>query len=104
MGLLTRRRHDDRLRVVAQVSIARMFVAGVLPGLMMIGLSCVTSPAGACVPRQDARDSIVMTLRERLYAARRLFPAWSDRRVMGSIYAAWPRRPKRPSSASWARC
>jgi tripartite ATP-independent transporter DctM subunit len=75
--------------VVAQVSIARMFVAGVLPGLMMIGLfMCYVAGWSLLFPDRTPRDSIIMTLRERLYAARRLFPVLVlIVGVMGSIYA-----------------
>jgi tripartite ATP-independent transporter DctM subunit len=75
--------------VAADVSIARLFIAGILPGLLLISLlmGCImlhawTNPSS--IPPADPKT----TFGEKMYASRRLFPIIAlVVMVMGSIYA-----------------
>lgn len=75
--------------VAADVSIARLFIAGILPGLLLIFLlmGCImlhawNSPAS--IPPADPKT----TFAEKMHASRRLFPIIAlVVMVMGSIYA-----------------
>ncbi len=75
--------------VAADVSIARLFIAGILPGLLLIFLlmGCImlhawTNPSS--IPPADPKT----TFAEKMYASRRLFPIIAlVAMVMGSIYA-----------------
>ncbi|MGH8746566.1 MAG: TRAP transporter large permease [Burkholderiales bacterium] len=74
--------------VAADVSIARLFVAGVLPGLMLMLLFSGYIVVWALINPQriPARDSVT-SLGEKLYAARYLLPAIAlIALVIGSIY------------------
>jgi tripartite ATP-independent transporter DctM subunit len=78
--------------VSAEVSIARLFIAGVLPGLMLVvlfmGYTALWSIFNADQIPQD--DSPPMPLKEKLYMTRRLFPVMGlILFVLGSIYAGW---------------
>ena len=75
--------------VAADVSIARLFVAGVLPGIMLMLLfsGYIVAWALANPDRTPPRD-IVATFGEKLYAARHLVsPVALIAAVIGSIYA-----------------
>jgi tripartite ATP-independent transporter DctM subunit len=78
--------------VSAEVSIARLFIAGVLPGAMLVvlfmGYTALWSIFNAGkLPADDTPD---MPLREKLYMTRRLFPVLGlILFVLGSIYAGW---------------
>ncbi len=75
--------------VAADVSIARLFVAGVLPGVMLMLLfsGYIAAWALANPARTPPRESVT-TLAEKLYAARHLLPAIAlIAAVIGSIYA-----------------
>ena len=75
--------------VAADVSIARLFIAGILPGMLLISLfmGCImlhawTSPSS--IPPADPKT----TFAEKMHASRRLFPIIAlVVMVMGSIYA-----------------
>jgi tripartite ATP-independent transporter DctM subunit len=78
--------------VSAEVSIARLFIAGVLPGLMLVvlfmGYTALWSIFNADQIPQD--DTPPMPLKEKLYMTRRLFPVMGlILFVLGSIYAGW---------------
>jgi len=74
--------------VAAEVSITRLFIAGVIPGILLAGLfmgyTIVWSLAHpGLIPPPDAP----MTLREKLYASRHLIPVVAlIALVLGSIY------------------
>lgn len=74
--------------VAADVSIARLFVAGVLPGVMLMLLFSGYIAAWALLnPGRTPPRDIVSTLREKIYAARRLVPTLAlIAAVIGSIY------------------
>jgi len=78
--------------VSAEVSIARLFIAGVLPGLMLVtlfmGYTAIWSMLNADkVPGDDSPD---LPLKQKLYETRRLFPVMGlIIFVLGSIYAGW---------------
>ncbi len=78
--------------VSAEVSIARLFIAGVLPGLMLVtlfmGYTAIWSMLNADkLPEDDSPD---LPLRKKLYETRRLFPVMGlIIFVLGSIYAGW---------------
>jgi C4-dicarboxylate transporter DctM subunit len=75
--------------VAADVSIARLFVAGVLPGIMLMLLfsGYIVAWALANPDRTPPRD-IVSSFGEKLYAARHLIPPVAlIAAVIGSIYA-----------------
>jgi C4-dicarboxylate transporter DctM subunit len=73
--------------VTAEVSITQLFIAGVIPGLVLAGSSWATSSSGRLanpgrIPDRDGR-----TLREKLYASRHLIPVvLLIALVLGSIY------------------
>jgi C4-dicarboxylate transporter DctM subunit len=77
--------------VAANVSIARLFIAGILPGLMLVALfmGCIMLHAWLnpkAIPPADAP----MSLLEKLYASRRLMPIVGlVVVVIGSIYAGF---------------
>jgi len=78
--------------VSAEVSIARLFIAGVLPGLMLVvlfmGYTALWSIFNADQIPED--DTPPMPLKEKLYLTRRLFPVMGlILFVLGSIYAGW---------------
>ncbi len=78
--------------VSAEVSIARLFIAGVLPGLMLVvlfmGYTALWSILNADQIPDD--DTPPMSLKEKLYMTRRLFPVMGlILFVLGSIYAGW---------------
>jgi tripartite ATP-independent transporter DctM subunit len=78
--------------VSAEVSIARLFIAGVLPGLMLVvlfmGYTALWSILNSDKIPLD--DSPPMPLKQKLYATRRLFPVLGlILFVLGSIYAGW---------------
>jgi C4-dicarboxylate transporter, DctM subunit len=74
--------------VTANVSIAQLFIAGVLPGLMLAALFMGYVVVWALLkPGQVPRNDIEMTLLEKVYAARHLIPAVGlIAAVLGSIY------------------
>jgi C4-dicarboxylate transporter, DctM subunit len=75
--------------VAADVSIARLFVAGVLPGIMLMLMfsGYIAAWALAHPDRTPPRESVT-TLGEKLYAARLLIPTVAlIAAVIGSIYA-----------------
>lgn len=78
--------------VSAEVSIARLFIAGVLPGLMLVVLFMGYTALWSIfnedkVPGDDTPD---LPLKEKLYMTRRLFPVLGlILFVLGSIYAGW---------------
>jgi tripartite ATP-independent transporter DctM subunit len=77
--------------VAANVSIARLFIAGILPGMLLVALfmGCImlhawTNPKA--IPPADPST----TLGQKMYASRRLFPVVSlVVMVIGSIYAGF---------------
>jgi C4-dicarboxylate transporter, DctM subunit len=74
--------------VVAQVSIGRLFIAGVGPGILMMlmymGYVIVWAKLN---PAKQPRDDVVMTFLEKVWASRRLIPAVTlILLVLGSIY------------------
>ncbi len=78
--------------VSAEVSIARLFIAGVLPGLMLVvlfmGYTALWSILNADQIPDD--DTPSMPLKQKLYTTRRLFPVLGlILFVLGSIYAGW---------------
>jgi len=75
--------------VATEVSIARLFVAGVVPGLMVIGLYMGYVMAWSALnPSRVPAPDAAMPLRERIWAARRLIPVvLLIAGVIGSIYA-----------------
>ncbi|MBI3710778.1 MAG: TRAP transporter large permease subunit [Proteobacteria bacterium] len=74
--------------VTANVSIAQLFIAGVLPGLMLAGLFMGYVIVWALLnPDRVPASDIKMTLGQRIYASRHLIPAVSlIVMVLGSIY------------------
>lgn len=74
---------------IAEVSIARLFIAGVIPGSLMVLLFMGYVVAWAWLyPEKTPPSDIRMTLAERLYASRRLIPVVGlIALVMGSIYS-----------------
>ncbi len=78
--------------VSAEVSISRLFVAGVIPGMMLValfmGYTAIWSIFNADkLPVDDTPD---LPLKEKLYMTRRLFPVLGlILFVLGSIYAGW---------------
>jgi len=74
--------------VTAEVSITRLFIAGVIPGLLLAGLFMSYTIAWSLLhpDRIPAPDS-AMTFREKLYASRHLIPVVAlIAIVLGSIY------------------
>src|SRR5690349_2746116 len=74
--------------VAADVSITRLFIAGVIPGLLLAGLFMAYTIVWALLhPGRIPPPDRVMTLREKFYASRHLFPVVGlIVLVLGSIY------------------
>jgi C4-dicarboxylate transporter, DctM subunit len=74
--------------VSADVSITRLFIAGVVPGLMLAGLFMGYTIVWALLhPERIPPPDIVMSLREKVYASRHLIPVVAlIALVLGSIY------------------
>ncbi len=74
--------------VSADVSITRLFIAGVIPGLLLAGLFMGYTIVWSLMhPERIPPPDIHMTLREKLYASRHLFPVVAlIALVLGSIY------------------
>ena len=78
--------------VSAEVSISRLFIAGIVPGAMLValfmGYTALWSIVNADkIPRDESPD---LGLKEKLYRTRRLFPVMGlILFVLGSIYAGW---------------
>jgi len=80
--------------VSAEVSISRLFIAGVLPGMMLVTLFMGYTVIWSILHRDqipsDDKNLSKLTLRQKLYATRRLFPVMGlILFVLGSIYAGW---------------
>jgi len=81
--------------VSAEVSISRLFIAGVLPGAMLVilfmGYTAIWSMINKDqIPSEDDVELSNMSFRQKLYATRRLFPVMGlILFVLGSIYAGW---------------
>lgn len=78
--------------VSAEVSIARLFIAGVIPGIMLVtlfmGYTAIWSIINSDKLPED--DSPHLSLKQKLYMTRRLFPVLGlILFVLGSIYAGW---------------
>jgi tripartite ATP-independent transporter DctM subunit len=75
--------------VSAEISIARLFIAGVLPGLLLVALFMGYVMVWSLVHRDlDPPAEPPSSLRERLYSSRRLLPVLMlIGAVIGSIYA-----------------
>jgi len=74
---------------IAEVSIARLFIAGVIPGILMVVIFMGYVVVWAWLnPGRTPPSDIRMTLPERLYASRRLIPVVAlIALVMGTIYS-----------------
>ena len=74
--------------ITAQVSIGRLFIAGFLPGFMMIGLfMAYTAGWSVLNPGRIPADDLKMSFGEKLWNARRLIPViLLIVAVLGSIY------------------
>lgn len=74
---------------IAEVSVARLFIAGVIPGILMVLLFMGYVVAWAWLyPEKTPPSDIRMTLAERLYASHRLIPVVGlIALVIGSIYS-----------------
>ena len=77
--------------LVAEVSIARLFIAGVLPGIMLMGLFMGYIIIWAWLnPTKVPPADIQMTFSEKIYNSRRLIPVvLLIIAVIGSIYAGY---------------
>ncbi len=84
--------------VSAEVSISRLFIAGVLPGVMLVTLFMGYTAVWSILNKdkipstKDAEDKELeaMSFTQKLYATRRLFPVMGlILFVLGSIYAGW---------------
>ncbi|MEW5888452.1 MAG: TRAP transporter large permease subunit [Pseudomonadota bacterium] len=77
--------------VAAQVSIARLFIAGVLPGILLMVLFSAFIVLWSLANRHRMpSESIAMSLREKLWQSRLLIPVvLLILFVIGSIYAGW---------------
>ncbi len=80
--------------VSAEVSISRLFIAGVLPGMMLVSLFMGYTVIWSILHRDqipsDDKNLNKLSLRQKLYATRRLFPVMGlILFVLGSIYAGW---------------
>ena len=81
--------------VSAEVSISRLFIAGVIPGAMLVALFMGYTAIWAIlhkdqIPKDEGEDVKTLTLGEKLYATRRLFPVMGlILFVLGSIYAGF---------------
>ena len=76
---------------VAEVSIARLFIAGVVPGIMMVALFMGYVIVWALVnPAKTPPSDIAMTFGERVWSSRRLIPVMSlVALVVGTIYGGF---------------
>jgi C4-dicarboxylate transporter DctM subunit len=76
---------------IAEVSIARLFIAGVVPGIMMVILFMAYVIVWALLnPGKTPPSDIVMTLGQRLWASRRLIPVVAlIALVVGTIYGGF---------------
>jgi tripartite ATP-independent transporter DctM subunit len=74
--------------VTAEVSITRLFIAGVLPGLLLAGLFMAYTIVWSMLhPSQIPQPDRIMSLREKVHASRHLIPVVSlIAAVLGSIY------------------
>ena len=74
---------------IAEVSIARLFIAGFLPGLMLVVMFMGYTAIWALLnPEKTPPADIQMTLGQRLWSSRRLIPVlFLILAVLGSIYA-----------------
>ncbi|MDP6351530.1 MAG: TRAP transporter large permease subunit [Alphaproteobacteria bacterium] len=74
--------------VTAEISIARLFIAGVLPGLMLLGLFSATVVVWSLLnPGKTPPSDIQASFRDKLYGLRRLVPVLAlIVGVLGSIY------------------
>ena len=74
--------------VAAEVSITRLFIAGVIPGLMLAGLFMAFTIVWALAnPGKIPPPDAAMTFKEKVYASRHLIPVVSlIAAVLGSIY------------------
>ena len=73
--------------VSAELSIARLFIAGVLPGLLMMGLFMGYVAVWSLLNAQHLPDEPAYTLREKVHRSRRLIPVVAlIAGVIGSIY------------------
>jgi tripartite ATP-independent transporter DctM subunit len=74
--------------ITAQVSIGRLFIAGFLPGFMMIGLFMAYTAIWAVFnPTQVPADDLKMSFGQKIWNARRLIPViLLILAVLGSIY------------------
>lgn len=78
--------------VSAEISIARLFIAGVLPGVMLVTLFMGYTALWAIfnAGKLPGDDIPVLPFRQKLRATRRLFPVLGlILFVLGSIYAGW---------------
>lgn len=77
--------------VIAQQSISRMFIAGVLPGLLIIGLfMCYVALRSKLDPSLAPVEADKLSLREKLWASRLLIPVLAlVAAVIGSIYGGY---------------
>ena len=81
--------------VSAEVSISRLFIAGVLPGVLLVtlfmGYTAIWSIFNkAQIPSEDDTEIAQMSFSQKLYTTRRLFPVMGlILFVLGSIYAGW---------------
>jgi C4-dicarboxylate transporter DctM subunit len=74
--------------VAAEVSITRLFIAGVIPGVLLAGLFMGYTVAWSLLnPGKIPPPDAVLSLREKLYASRHLIPVMAlIALVLGSIY------------------
>jgi len=74
--------------VTAEVSITRLFIAGVIPGLLLAGLFMSYTVVWSLIhPDRIPPPDAVMTFREKVYASRHLIPVVAlIAIVLGSIY------------------
>ena len=81
--------------VSAEVSISRLFIAGVLPGALLVALFMGYTALWSILHKEQIpgeEDAAIsrMSLAQKLYATRRLFPVMGlILFVLGSIYAGW---------------
>lgn len=81
--------------VSAEVSISRLFIAGVIPGIILVSLFMGYTAIWSIfhsdqIPNENDEEISRMSLKQKLYATRRLFPVMGlILFVLGSIYAGW---------------
>ena len=81
--------------VSAEVSISRLFIAGVIPGAMLVALFMGYTAIWSIlnkdqIPKDEDSELEKLTLGQKLYATRRLFPVMGlILFVLGSIYAGF---------------